>query len=202
MAIREFDLNIERVLENWTVAHALREVIANALDEQALTEPCSCTVPVTRNWTPRSSARGCGPEIRELQHGYTSMGLRVAEEDNFLFSYNITSPTRALRRALNRERSNVGRGAYTDRVKSILLACEQDEVIEALVADLQNYEHALSGAPDVSFAFEEQLTQELGRVVARRLTQAVEHNELTRQSTDSRGRSPMASLPPRLGCWR
>ena len=28
---REFDLNIERVLENWTVAHALREVIANAL---------------------------------------------------------------------------------------------------------------------------------------------------------------------------
>jgi hypothetical protein len=41
-------------------------------------------------------------------------GLRVAEEDNFLFSYNITSPTRALRRALNRERSNVGRGAYTE----------------------------------------------------------------------------------------
>ena len=35
--MREFDLNIERVLENWTVAHALREVIANALDEQALT---------------------------------------------------------------------------------------------------------------------------------------------------------------------
>jgi hypothetical protein len=67
-------------------------------------------------------------------------GLRVAEEENFLFSYNITSPTRALRRALKRERSNVGRGAYTDRVKSILLACEKDEVIEALVADLQNYE--------------------------------------------------------------
>src|SRR5258707_12147393 len=35
--VRQFDLNIERVLENWTVAHALREVIANALDEQALT---------------------------------------------------------------------------------------------------------------------------------------------------------------------
>jgi hypothetical protein len=67
-------------------------------------------------------------------------GLRVAEEDNFLFSYNITSPAAALRRALNRERSNVGRGAYTDRVKAILLSCEQDEVIDALVADLQNYE--------------------------------------------------------------
>ena len=57
-----------------------------------------------------------------------------------LFSYNITSPTAALRRALNRERSNVGRSAYTDRVKSILLACDQDDVIDALVADLQNYE--------------------------------------------------------------
>ncbi len=30
--IREFDLNIERVLENWAVAHALREVIANAIE--------------------------------------------------------------------------------------------------------------------------------------------------------------------------
>src|SRR5262249_21091714 len=35
---RQFDLNIGRVLENWTTPHAVREVIANALDEQALTE--------------------------------------------------------------------------------------------------------------------------------------------------------------------
>ena len=35
--VRMFDLNIEKVLEHWTVAHALREVIANALDEAALT---------------------------------------------------------------------------------------------------------------------------------------------------------------------
>ena len=72
-------------------------------------------------------------------------GLRVAEEDNFLFSYNITSPTAALRRALNRERSNVGRSAYTDRVKSILLACDQDDVIDALVADLQKQAHGVVG---------------------------------------------------------
>src|SRR5215207_2568952 len=32
-----FDLNVEKVLEHWTPAHALREVIANALDEHALT---------------------------------------------------------------------------------------------------------------------------------------------------------------------
>ena len=36
--IRKFDLNIEDVLENWEVYHALREIIANALDEQILTK--------------------------------------------------------------------------------------------------------------------------------------------------------------------
>jgi hypothetical protein len=261
--MREFDLNIERVLENWTVAHALREVIANALDEQALTgtrEPGIFRDNDGR-WHIRDWGRGLRYEHltqkenreklthpekvvgkfgvglkdalatfdrhgisvaiksrhgdiatgKQAKHGFADIktlhaliteptdpgftgtefilhgealgerqveeakglflryagdeelgitsfgsvlrpkgepvkariyvnGLRVAEEDNFLFSYNITSPTAALRRALNRERSNVGRGAYTDRVKSILLACEEHEVIEALVADLQKYE--------------------------------------------------------------
>lgn len=261
--MREFDLNIERVLENWTVAHALREVIANALDEQALTgtaEPEIFEDGVGR-WHVRDWGRGLqyehltqnenqeklrNPEKvigkfgvglkdalatfdrnrisvtirsrhgeittgKQAKHGFADIqtlhalisdpgdpsfagtefilygsklteeqveqakalflrysrdqqvgatphgtvlrrqdtktaariyvnGLRVAEEDNFLFSYNITSPTKALRRALNRERSNVGRGAYTDRVKAILLSCEDDEVITALVADLQHYE--------------------------------------------------------------
>ncbi len=41
-------------------------------------------------------------------------GLRIAEEPNFLFSYNITDINAPLRRALNRERSS-GRTAYTDR---------------------------------------------------------------------------------------
>ena len=30
---REFDLNIERALENWTLANAIRELFANDLDE-------------------------------------------------------------------------------------------------------------------------------------------------------------------------
>lgn len=34
---KPFDLNIEKILEDWEVHHALREVIANALDEQLLT---------------------------------------------------------------------------------------------------------------------------------------------------------------------
>ena len=49
-------------------------------------------------------------------------GLLVAEEERFAFSYNITSLTAGMRKALNRERTNVGRTAYTDRVKSMLLA--------------------------------------------------------------------------------
>lgn len=260
---REFDLNIERVLENWTVAHALREVIANALDEQALTgtrEP-EIYQDGEGRWHVRDWGRGLRYEHltqnenreklsqpdkvvgkfgvglkdalatfdrhrirviirsphgdittgKQAKHGFADIktlhalisepvdpgftgtefilhgdalaekhvrdakdlflrfagdeelgttpfgtvlrpkgagakariyvnGLRVAEEDNFLFSYNISSVTTALRRALNRERSNVGRSAYTDRVKAILLACEDDGVIDALVADLQKFE--------------------------------------------------------------
>jgi len=33
---RNFDLNIEKILEGWEICHAIRELIANALDEQAL----------------------------------------------------------------------------------------------------------------------------------------------------------------------
>ena len=35
--IKEFDLNIEKILENWENYHAIREIIANALDEQIIT---------------------------------------------------------------------------------------------------------------------------------------------------------------------
>ena len=36
--MKKFDLNIEKVLEDWETYHAVREVIANALDEQLLTK--------------------------------------------------------------------------------------------------------------------------------------------------------------------
>ena len=36
-AERRFDLNIEKILEGWETCHAVREIIANALDEQVLT---------------------------------------------------------------------------------------------------------------------------------------------------------------------
>jgi len=36
MGERYFDLNIEKILEGWGTQHAVRELIANALDEQIL----------------------------------------------------------------------------------------------------------------------------------------------------------------------
>jgi len=35
--MKKFDLNIEKVLEHWSIPHALREILANALDESMLT---------------------------------------------------------------------------------------------------------------------------------------------------------------------
>ncbi|MBU2816441.1 ATP-binding protein, partial [Acidithiobacillus ferrooxidans] len=35
--MRKFDLNIEQILESWETYHAVREVLANALDEHLLT---------------------------------------------------------------------------------------------------------------------------------------------------------------------
>lgn len=256
---REFDLNIERVLENWTVAHAVREVIANALDEAALTGTREPQISRDRNgtWHVRDFGRGLryehltqnenaeklanpekvvgkfgvglkdalatfdrrriGVRIRSRfgditiakrhKHGFQDIttlhavieppgdpdmqgtdveltgasdadvdaakalfrhyagdevleetsygvilkrpkvaariyvnGLRVAEESNYLFSYDITSPTKALRAALNRERSNVGRTAYTDRVKAIVLAASSEPVASALAEDLSRFE--------------------------------------------------------------
>ena len=36
--MKKFDFNIEEILENWELRHAVREIIANALDEQKLTK--------------------------------------------------------------------------------------------------------------------------------------------------------------------
>jgi hypothetical protein len=255
---RYFDLNMQRVLEHWTVSEALREIIANALDEQALTETEEPHIfeDAEGRWHVRDFGRGLryehftqNEDPEKLQHpnlvigkfgvglkdamatfdrhgigvaissrhsditigsvakyGFDDVltlhavvdapgdpgmagtefvldglsagdverakgfflrysgdeklegtrygsvlrrygnvariyvaGLCVAEEPNFLFSYNITSLTKALRAALNRERSNVGRQAYSDRVKAILLACSGSTVADGLSKDLANF---------------------------------------------------------------
>lgn len=252
--MREFDLNIEKVLENWTVAHAIREIIANALDEQTITNTQQIEIrkDKDKNWHIRDYGRGIKyihltqnenteklnhPKLigkfgvglkdalatfdrhnigvlikskygnitigKSSKHGFDDIttlhayidtpedsnfdgtdfilsgctdldiqlargyfllftnakvievteygeiyekskhnaeiyinGILVAEEENFLFSYNITSLTGNLRKALNRERTNVGRAAYSDRIRSILLNSTSQIVINMLSENL------------------------------------------------------------------
>lgn len=255
IAERKFDLNIEKILENWEIHHAIREIISNALDEQKITGTKEIEIfkDSNNNWHIRDYGRGLKyehltqkenaekletpnligkfgiglkdalatfdrknkevlirskygdifieksekqgfedlltlhacilppsdkdligtefilkditdeeikkaknlflkfsgdkilevtniGEILEKQTDKASIyinGLKVADEDNFLFSYNITSINAPVRKALNRERSNVGRSAYSDRIKSILLSCKNEQVIELIVDDLE-----------------------------------------------------------------
>jgi hypothetical protein len=258
--VRRFDLNIEKILEGWETCHAVREVIANALDEQVLTNSKDVEISKDRRsvWHIRDFGRGLKYEhltqnenqeklknpsrvigkfgvglkdalatlnrhkvkvlirskhsditLRQTaKHGFPDVvtlhaivnppaeaafvgtdvglegvsdadiaaaksfflkfsnqpvldetnygqilakggarnariyvtGMLVAEEENFAFSYNITSLTATMRKALNRERTNVGRTAYTDRVKQMLLASSADAVADALASDLQKLE--------------------------------------------------------------
>lgn len=257
---RNFDLNIERILEGWETCHAVREVIANALDEQALTGTKEIRIAkdAAGAWHVRDYGRGLKYEhltqnenaekLRKAQkvigkfgvglkdalgvlhrrgvdvvirsshgditlkrapkHGFADVvtlqavisrpadpglvgtdvilrgvseadfdtakafflkfsgeeildetqygqilrhasnqqariyasGLRVAEEEGFAFSYNITSLTAAMRKALNRERTNVGRAAYSERVKAMLLASTSDAVAATLADNLTQIE--------------------------------------------------------------
>lgn len=256
--MRKFDLNIEKMLENWDVSDALREIIANAIDEQLLTSTSEIQIfKSASGWHIRDFGRGLkyqhltqneneeklnNPNLvigkfgvglkdalatldrhqidvsvvsrhgditlgRSSKQGFDDVitlhalisepqdsnfigtefilkgatpeqidhaksfflkfsdeelleqtkygqvlkqgklgariyvnGVRVAGEDGFLFSYNITSLTQTMRKALNRERTHVGRSAYTDRVKDILLECRQSSVAEIIVDDLQQFE--------------------------------------------------------------
>jgi hypothetical protein len=257
---RNFDLNVEKVLEGWEACHAIREVIANALDEQALTQTAEVQISRTPDgaWHIRDFGRGLKYEhltqneneeklknpskvvgkfgvglkdalatfsrrdvdirIRSRygditlgqipKSGFTDVvtlhavvhpaqdssmlgtdvilrgitddeiakaksfflrfagesvlddtpygqilqrnpvrnariyitGMLVAEEENFAFSFNITSLTAAMRRALNRERTNVGRSAYSERVKQMLLASTSTVVANTLANELMKIE--------------------------------------------------------------
>jgi len=253
--MKQFDLNIEKILENWETYHAIREIIANALDEQLLTDTKDVEITKENNtWHIRDYGRGLkytnltqnenqekltNPSVigkfgiglkdalatfdrkgikvlikskfgditlsKTAKEGFADIitlhanisdptddkfigtefiidgatdeditkaknlflkftgeqilektkagdivnkvgsigkiyinGVKVAEEERFLFSYNITQLTSAIKKSLNRERTNVGRTAYTDSVKKILLACKSTDVAKILADDLQN----------------------------------------------------------------
>jgi len=64
-------------------------------------------------------------------------GVLASEEENFLFSYNITNLTKSMRKALNRERTNVGRSTYTERIKSILKSVKSEGVLSELAEQVR-----------------------------------------------------------------
>ena len=57
---KEFDLNIDKILDDWDLADAIRELIANALDEATLTntEAPVVTKDDSGNWHVRDFGRG------------------------------------------------------------------------------------------------------------------------------------------------
>ena len=253
--MKEFDLNIGKILEDWEIYHAIREIIANALDEQLLTNTAKIEIVKRGNvWCIRDFGRGLNyhhltqnenPEktdndkvigrfgvglkdalatlfrhniVVKIQSKYgvitlkestkntfddivtlhaqisppadsqmlgtafyvydcpdyeidkakrmflrfsneeiietTSYGqiiekvsdtaniyingVKVAEEPNFAFSYNITALSKQIKKALNRERTNVGRTAYADRIKSILLEATNKDVVRTLSDNLES----------------------------------------------------------------
>lgn len=253
--MKTFDLNIDKILENWELAHAVRELIANAIDESLITSTQSPEVSQDEQgwWHVRDYGRGLkyqdliqseNPEklahpgvigkfgiglkdalatferkgvkvllrsrygdvslTRVTKHSFEDLitlhatidppslpdmigtdcalygvedrdidsakklflrfadsvvldetkfgsvlrckdhkgaifinGMKVAEESNFLFSYNITSITAVIKKALNRERQNLGRSAYSDRIRNMLLSTRAPEVAQELANDLQ-----------------------------------------------------------------
>src|SRR5882672_8362255 len=60
MSTRSFDLNIEEVLENWEVEHAIREIIANALDEEVISRTAEIEISKdgAGDWHIRDFGRG------------------------------------------------------------------------------------------------------------------------------------------------
>src|SRR5712691_9342345 len=60
MPTRSFDLNIEEVLENWEVEHAIREIIANALDEEVISHTAEIEISKdsSGDWHVRDFGRG------------------------------------------------------------------------------------------------------------------------------------------------
>ena len=255
-AVRYFDLNVEKVLDGWSISHAARELIANALDEQVLsrTRPIEISRVSAGVWQIRDYGRGLRyahltqneslekhrresevigrfgvglkdalavmdrkgvgialhskhgdirlrhqtkagfPDVQTLHaalsppsdgsmtgtivaiSGVTDevmeeakgfflrfsdeevlettkvgqilrkskggpariyvKGLVVAEEPNFAFNYNVTALTQTMRKALNRERTNVGRAVYGERVKAMLLAATSPAVGDVLASNL------------------------------------------------------------------
>ena len=67
-------------------------------------------------------------------------GIKIAEEPDFMFNYNITKLDSKIRKSLNRERKNVGRSSYTDLIQKILNELKSYETCNILVEEFKKQE--------------------------------------------------------------
>jgi hypothetical protein len=310
-APRLFDLNIDKFLEHWGPAEGVREILANALDEQALTDTRGVEVvrARAREWVIRDYGRGLAPDhltqnenpekkhaaaskqllgrfgvglkdalatlerngvrvairsrfaeitlARHDKHGFAGIptlhaevrapgdeqyvgtevrlegigdedvenartyflrfageevldttkigqvlarregkpariyvrGLRVAEEDSFAFSYNVTDLTRSMEKALNRERTAVGRTAYADRIKAILLSAKSAVVARRLMAELGRLESGAASDEILWLDVQEhavQILSALGRTVFVTADEQRAHADLVEDAEESK----------------
>tara|TARA_B110000908_G_C10073504_1_gene366202 strand:- start:112 stop:693 length:582 start_codon:yes stop_codon:yes gene_type:complete len=75
--MKKFDLNIDQMLENWDACHAIREIIANALDERVLTG--SQDISILRDSQGQWSIRDFG---RGLRHEHFTMNENQEKLDH------------------------------------------------------------------------------------------------------------------------
>ena len=81
--MKKFDLNIEKILEDWELRHAVREIIANAIDEQKLTNTTEIKIfkDSQNNW-----------HIRDFGRGIKYEHFTQKENDEKLLTDGVISP--------------------------------------------------------------------------------------------------------------
>ena len=79
--MKHFDLNIDKILENWEAFHAIRELVANAIDEHILTSTETPKIFRVGNgwWHIRDFGRGLRyQDCRAMSHFFVKSCRTVA----------------------------------------------------------------------------------------------------------------------------
>lgn len=79
-------------------------------------------------------------QVLEKENEYADIyvcGMKVSEDWNLEFSYNITNMSADLRKGLNRERKYVSRDAYREDIKNIIKKCSEIEILDAFEKQLK-----------------------------------------------------------------
>jgi hypothetical protein len=120
---RHFDLNIEKILEGWEQRHAIRELIANALDEQALTGTREPQISKDRKgwWHIRDFGRGL--RHTHLTQNENQEKLRKAEKVLGKFGVGLKDALATLNRRGAKVRISSRYGVITLRVAPSAWAC-------------------------------------------------------------------------------